>query len=146
MRFLPISLSIRNKKILVVGGGRVALQKLKTLIQYAHEIRVCAPDIIPEMRQMPVSIIDSGYDEKFLADVHLVYACTNDSDLNSKIKANAATRGILCCVADNPDECDFVSPAVYKSGNISVAVSSDGKDVKKAIEIRDKIKSSLSDI
>jgi len=78
-----------------------------------------------------------------MEDAFLVYACTNISGLNRRIKTDGETLGILTNVVDNPGLCDFVSPAIYKHEHITVAVSSNAQEVRRAIAIRDKIKENL---
>jgi uroporphyrin-III C-methyltransferase len=140
MSFLPINLNIRNRKILVVGGGRVAAHKLETLCQYTHAIELCGTRIAPEVRRYPISILERPYGEDLLEGKSLVYACTDSRALNRKIGEDAAKHGILANVADDPEACDFTSPAIFKKDHMSVAVSSDARDVRRAISWRNKIK------
>lgn len=73
----------------------------------------------------------------------LIYACTNIRELNQQIKNDAHQLGRLINVVDKPDECDFVSPAIYRNKNISVAVSSNGQNVYKSIQVRNAIRDFL---
>ncbi len=73
----------------------------------------------------------------------LVYACTNNIEVNRRIKADAEICKILVNVVDNRELSDFISPAVFKQDEMTVAISSNGQNVKKSVEWRDKIKAIL---
>lgn len=145
--YLPINIKVEDRKILIVGGGNVAVHKLKTLLKFvnAHQLYVCADFISDEIKQAGVVCIDSLYSKKQLDDIFLVYACTNDSQVNQQIYDDAHELGILINVADSSSLSDFISPAVYKDGHMSVAVSSQGREVKKSVSWRNKIANYLSD-
>jgi siroheme synthase-like protein len=143
MAFLPICLNLENRKVLIVGGGRIALQKLKTLVKYTADITVCAPQVLPEIRSLGVSVVESPYSSSMLEGVSLVFACTNHRDINRRVHADAAARHLLVCVADDPSHCDFISPAIYKNGEMSVAVSSSGRNVRRSVAWRNAIQELL---
>ena len=140
MIFLPICINITGKKILIVGGGRIASHKLKTLLKYTKNIVIAAPEISNEIRNIDIEIIQKEYSPDFLNNFFLVYACTNNSILNLKIKSDANKLGLLVNICDSPNSCDFTSPAIFKQQNMSVAVSSNAENVKKSIKWRNKIK------
>ncbi len=138
--FLPICINVANVRILVVGGGRVAAQKLNTLIKYSRQITVCAPEICKEIKEMNLRLVEKPYAPEILEGHLLVYACTNNRQLNRKIGQQARQNGALVNVADDPAYCDFISPAVFKKGDFSAAFSSNARDVKKSIRWRNKFK------
>ena len=71
--------------------------------------------------------------------VFLVYACTDDRDVNRKVGEAAREKGIPANVADDPQACDFISPAVYREGDMSVAVTSNAKDARRSVAWRNTI-------
>ena len=143
MSFLPIYLNLEKSQILIVGGGRVALQKLQGLIQFTSAITVCAPRVLKSIKVLPVSVLEQAYSSDLLENASLVYACTNDPDINQQIRIDARLRHILVNVADNPVSGDFISPALCRHKELTVAVSSNGLDVNKAIYWRNRIKTLL---
>ncbi|MDM7998154.1 MAG: bifunctional precorrin-2 dehydrogenase/sirohydrochlorin ferrochelatase [Acidobacteriota bacterium] len=145
MSFLPICLNVANAKIAVIGGGKAAEQKLATLLLYAENVFVCAPEINAAIRAMPVTLLQQVYTEDVLEGVRIAYACTNQKQLNRQIAADARRRNILVCVADDPQECDFISPAIYRKGAMSVAVSSNATDVRRSVAWRNTIANLLDD-
>lgn len=140
MRFLPVGLNIHNKKILMVGGGEVAAHKLAALLKFTKKIYVVAPEILPEIKKSGVVCREKAYERKDLEGFGIVYACTDQRDVNRRVCADARRHGCLVNVADDPSRCDFISPAIYKKGHMTVAVGSDGRAVKKAVAWRDRIR------
>lgn len=143
MTFFPISINITDKKILLIGGGCIAHQKIRFLEQFSSNICVVALAVCDQIKVKGIPFMEKPYEKSDLKDAFLVYACTNIRELNRRIKADAESIGILTNVVDNPDICDFVSPAVYKRDNYTIAVSSNAQNVHNAVIIRNKIKEIL---
>jgi siroheme synthase-like protein len=145
MVFLPICLNITGRRILVVGGGTAAVHKVGSLVRYTDAITVVAPGIDERIVKMGVECVHGEYAPAMLTDYGLVYACTDDRAVNRRIRADAAARGILANAADDPQSSDFVSPAIYRQGVMSVAVSSNATNVKQSIAWRDRIRKVFED-
>ncbi len=141
MNFLPVGINVKNKRIIMIGGGNVALQKLRVLITTSAKIQIYADNVCQEIRAMSnLQWSEQPYEEKLLKGAFLVYACTNDRELNRRIAVEAREQGALVNTADDPANCDFTSLALWTQGNLTVAVSSDAKDTKHAVELRNKIR------
>jgi len=138
--YLPICINVNSKKILIIGGGNVALQKIKLLKKFTNNIVVIAFKVSPEIKNIGCEYYERDYDASCLKGYFLVYACTNNRKLNKEIKTDANKFGLLVNVVDDPELCDFISPAIYKRKEMTVAVSSGGKDVLKSIKWRNEIK------
>jgi len=143
MTFFPINIDISNKQILIIGGGKIALQKAATIKKFTSNITVIAPEICDELMEITNSCFKKKYTTEDLKNTFLVYACTNDRTLNKIIKKEAEEKKILVNVADDRELCAFISPAIYKNNNMTVAVCSNGEDVKKSLTWRKKIKELL---
>jgi siroheme synthase-like protein len=143
MNYLPIYLNITGKSILVIGGGKTALQKVKMLQQFTSDITVTAKEICGEITARGVQTNLSEFTSDILQGFALVYACTDNKELNRQIKNDAEKLGILVNVVDDPWLCDFITPAVYTDKNFSIAVSTSGVAPSGAAEIRDRIRNSL---
>lgn len=140
MNFLPISINVTNKKILLIGGGKVATHKASIIARFITDnVTVISPDFTSEIRQLPFTFIEKNYDKNDLKDFFLVYVCTGDHELNRQIKADAEELGILTSVCDAPLLCDFVSPAIFKQEHLTIAVSSNAQNVYQSIAVRDRI-------
>ncbi|MCD7977836.1 MAG: bifunctional precorrin-2 dehydrogenase/sirohydrochlorin ferrochelatase [Tannerellaceae bacterium] len=139
MNFLPVNISIRNKKILIIGGGKVAFHKATILARFTGEITILAPAWRKDFREWEFTFIRKTYEKKDLQNYHLIYVCTDNRELNQQIKQDANEAGILASVCDAPELCDFTSPAICRKENLTISVATDGKEVKRAIAIRNRI-------
>ncbi len=139
MDFLPISINISNRRILIVGGGKVAAHKAAILYRFTDCATVLAPQIDEKFGELPFLIKKKHYEPRDLDEFQLVYICTDNHELNKQIKEDAEDRGIIASVCDAPALCDFVSPAIYLHHHITIAVGSDAKEVKRSIAIRNRI-------
>ncbi len=139
LQFLPVGINVTGKKIMIIGGGKVALHKATILNRYVDKATVISPVFHEGFSSLPFVCIEKYYAMDDLAGAFLVYICTENEQLNAEIKQECEKRNILASVCDNPVLCDFVSPAIYKNGNITVAVSSNAQDVYQSIDIRNQI-------
>lgn len=142
-RFMPIAVDVSDKKVLLIGGGKVAQHKIDSLKNYANNIIVIGKEVDERIKSAGYTFIEKEYEPADLEGAVLIYACTNIRELNHKIKSDGERLGKLVNVVDKPAECDFVSPAIYRNQYISVAVSSNGQNVYKSIEVRNKIREFL---
>ncbi len=144
MVFLPIAINIEDEQILIIGGGKVAWHKVELLSRYTCHFKVIAPYIDPRIEAREgVEIIRREYQKSDLEGHLIVYAATDNSDLNWQIRNDGREFRAIVNVVDVPKRCDFISPAIYKMDNMSVAVTSNGQDVYGSVALRDKIKKLL---
>ncbi|MFT3992982.1 MAG: bifunctional precorrin-2 dehydrogenase/sirohydrochlorin ferrochelatase [Dysgonomonas sp.] len=139
MQYLPILLNISRKKILIVGGGNVAFLKSRNIRRFTSDITFLALDFNEDIHNPGNTLIMKAYESEDLDLFDIVYACTNNKELNLKIRNDANKRGILVSVCDNPQISDFGSTATCKINNVTISVGTNGTDVKKSIAIRNKI-------
>lgn len=140
MRFMPININIEDKRIVMIGGGRVALHKATILRRYTDRATIVARRFAKGFDDLGgFRLIRKDYDTTDIDGAWLVYICTDDHQLNARIKADCRRLGILASTCDNPSLCDFTSPAVYRHGDMTIAVASDAKDVKRSIAVRNAI-------
>jgi len=143
--FLPISIDISNQKILIIGGGESAFKKLKILKRFDAEIEVLAINVCENIKQSGVKYVERGYEKKLLKGYLMLYSCTNNFELDKQILADGKEMGVLVNIHDNPELCQFVSPAIYKNENITVAIGSNAENVYESIKIRNSIKEYLKE-
>ncbi|WP_321306714.1 bifunctional precorrin-2 dehydrogenase/sirohydrochlorin ferrochelatase [Marinifilum fragile] len=139
-QFLPIAIDITNKKILIIGGGEDAYKKLKILQRSTDLVEVLAPNIISWIKNTGIRYHEQHYDKDVLKNYYLIYSCVDDPVFVQQLIRDCREANVLLNVHDQPDFCEFVSPAIYKQDNISIAVSSNGEDVFKSIKIRNQLK------
>lgn len=145
LQFLPISINVTNKKILLVGGGKVATHKGSIMARFVNQVTVVAPEFTPEIKLLPFTFIEKEYDKGDLEGFFLVYVCTGNHELNAQIKADAETLGILTSVCDAPLLCDFVSPAIHKEGHVTISVGTNGRNAYQSVAIRNQISALIND-
>lgn len=145
MNFLPIGINIEGRRILIIGGGKVGHHKAQILSRFTDKATVIAKEFRQDFSDVPFETVHKEYEPSDLDGAFMVYVCTEDEALNRRIKSDAASRGVLASVCDAPSLCDFISPAIYREGNMTVAVSSDGKDVRRSIRLRNSIKEKIED-
>ena len=138
---LPLNFLTEGKKALVVGGGVGAYKKLKALLSSQMETKLVATEVVEEILalQSPYLKIESRpFVLSDLEGVSLVYAVTSSEELNREIIQEAKKRNILCCLADkNWSEGDVITPAVIRSGDIVISISTGGKSCTEAKAIRE---------
>lgn len=145
LQFLPISINVTNKNILLIGGGKVATHKGSIMARIVSNVTVISPDFTDEIRQLPFTFIEKKYEKTDLEGFFLVYVCTGNHELNTRIKADAEELGILTSVCDAPMLCDFVSPAVHKEGHVTISVGSNAQNVYQSVAIRNQIIQLITD-
>ena len=142
MSAYPIALNGDRLRALVVGGGTVGTRKALALLDAGADVRVVAPAISAELAtletQNRLSVLRAPYAPDALGDATVVIAATSSRDVNSTVAADARERGKLVNVADAPEEGDFHSRAVHRSGDLTIAVSTGGVPGA-AARIRDSI-------
>jgi siroheme synthase-like protein len=111
LRHYPIFLNLKDRPVLVVGAGKVALRKTQGLLEAGARVTVVAPQAEEEFESLPVEIVRRHFRATDLEKVVLVFAATNDRQTNHRIAIAAKGKGILANIADSADECDFIVPA-----------------------------------
>ncbi len=144
--FLPIAIDISESKILVIGGGSSALKKIKILLLAQAIIEVLSDSFSDEILALNVKCLQKAYEPSDLNGYFMLFACTDDEELDKQIAKDGRDAGVLVNVHDKPALCQFVSPAIYRSNNISVAVSSNGENVYETIRLRNIIQEYLENL
>jgi siroheme synthase-like protein len=130
--------------VLVVGGGAVALRRVRNLSDGGFSVTVIAPSILGEIRGLPgVTCFARAFIDTDIADGAsrwaLVLACTGEREVNRRIGEAARAHAIPVVVADSQDESTFFTPATLRDGGLQVAVSTGGADPALAKALREKI-------
>ncbi len=140
MRYYPIQLDVRGRRCLVVGGGRVGTRKAETLQACGAEVVVVSPEATVELSAWAeagrIHWRRRAYDPSDLEGVFLAVGATDDEGLNRRLSADARRRGVLCNIADRPELCDFILPALVQRGDLVIAVSTSGKSPALAKRLR----------
>jgi precorrin-2 dehydrogenase / sirohydrochlorin ferrochelatase len=138
-RYYMACLDIGGRDCLVVGGGSVGLEKARGLLDCGARVTVVAPEVVEELREPPVSVVERRYRSEDLDGRFLVMAATADSEVNRRVSEDAERRSLLCNVADAPDLCSFILPAVHRQDPIAIAVTTSGASPALAQRIRGEV-------
>ncbi len=128
----PIFLRLNAKPVLIVGGGAVALRKAEGLLAAGALVTVVSMDFHAGFASLPaVQRITAAYEPAHLVGAEalrwvLVFAATNNRQVNARIYSDSNALGILCCRCDMPQDGDFIGPAVKRCGPVTLAVGSAG--------------------
>ena len=148
MSDLPISLHGERIKAVIVGGGPVGTRKALALVDAGAQVTVIAPQISEELaeagRLRQLTILREDYDRDRIKGMNLVIAATSSRDVNAQIAIDAQSNGQLVNITDYPDEGNFHTMALHRSGDITIAVSSGGVPGA-ATRIRDAIAERFDD-
>jgi precorrin-2 dehydrogenase / sirohydrochlorin ferrochelatase len=140
MRYYPVCLDIKDRDCLVVGGGQVGTRKVRTLLACGARVSVISREVTEELsrlgRQGQIRIALRDYRTADLASAFLVIGATDDPDLNRRVHQDAEAANRLCNIADQPDLCNFVLPAIVTRGDLIVAVSTSGRSPAFAKHLR----------
>src|SRR5277367_3819771 len=140
MRYIPIFLDVAGRPCAVVGGGEVAARKVESLLEAGAHVTVVSPRLSPSMLAMvehqPVTQIARDYERGDIGGCVLVYAATDDPGLHRELAAEARSLGIPINVADVPELCTFIAPAVVKRGALQIAISTSGASPAFAARLR----------
>jgi precorrin-2 dehydrogenase / sirohydrochlorin ferrochelatase len=142
--FYIACLKLSGRRCLVVGGGDIGLEKVEGLLACDGEVTLIAPDAIEPLRQLA----DEGsirWERRTYAgpadleSVFMVIAATNDTDVNIGVFEDAERRAMLVNVVDVPPLCNFILPAIVRSGPLAIAISTAGASPALAKRIRNEI-------
>lgn len=147
MDYFPIFLSVKQKKVTVIGGGEVACRKVDLLRKAGATITV----ISPKIHNYLASLVNSGhihwkdkcYEKCDLEGSYQVWATTNSPSLNHQVHQDATDLGIWINVVDDKDYCDFITPSMIDRSPIQVAVSSGGASPVLVRYLREKLETQL---
>ena len=143
MRHYPVFLDLKDRPVLVVGAGPIALRKTRGLLDAGARVTVVAPVCLPDFEDLPLRLVRRPFRPSDLAGATLVFAATNDRRVNHRIRLAAKTRGIFANIADSAAECDFIVPARVQRGDVHIAISTGGKSPRISADLRRKLDETL---
>ncbi len=151
-QLFPVFLKLDQLRVLVVGGGNVALEKISALLRNSPQMRITVvagyfrPELVelvadnPRIRLIPRNFIWNDLDNR-----DIVLLTTDNPELHHRIHAAAQARHLLINVADTPDLCDFYLGAVVQKGDLKIGISTNGKSPTFAKRLREYLEEALPD-
>jgi precorrin-2 dehydrogenase / sirohydrochlorin ferrochelatase len=128
--FYIACLKLRGRRCLVVGAGDIGLEKVEGLLACDGDVTLIAPEAGPELTQLAlegsIKWEQRTYEPADLEGTFMVIACTDDTDVNIGIYEDAERRAMLVNIVDVPPLCNFILPAIVRTGPLAIAISTAG--------------------
>jgi len=140
MSFFPSYFNLKDKKILLIGGGYIALEKLEKLVDFTEEIKVITKDVSDDFLKFAnkynISIEQKPYKRGDIDSYDIVIVATNTVDLHKEIYKESRSSRILVNSVDNTAYCDFIFPSYIKQGDLTISISTSGASPAMAKRLR----------
>jgi precorrin-2 dehydrogenase / sirohydrochlorin ferrochelatase len=128
--FYIACLKLTGRRCVVVGGGEIGLEKVEGLLACEGRVVLVAPDAVPDLEQLAaegsIEWIRRDYEPGDLEATFIAIAATDDTDVNIRVYHDAERRAMLVNVVDVPPLCNFILPAIVRTGPLAIAISTAG--------------------
>jgi siroheme synthase-like protein len=148
----PVFIKLEQLRLLIVGGGKVGLEKLQAVLQNspATQVTVVAPDISQSVRELAarhpnILLLERPYHRCDLENADIAIVAVGDRAVSEIVARDAKEAGILVNVADTPDLCDFYLSSVIRKGNLKIAISTNGKSPTIAKRLKEELGGMIPD-
>ena len=139
----PVNLLLAGRPVLVVGGGSVAVEKVRGLLDAGADVTVVAPEVDPALDELDVTVERRPYRPGEAAEYRLVVAATGDPAVNQAVFDDGEVAGVWVNSADDPARCSFTLPARVRRGDLLVTVSTGGRSPALAAWLREQLEEEL---
>jgi siroheme synthase-like protein len=141
-----ICVNLQDEVTCVVGGGKIAARKVESLLEAGAIVHVIAERLSDDLRAMLGEPALAGrlfwqegsYAGSLPAGARIIIACTDNREVNRRVREDCRARGGLCNVVDDPELCDFIVPAIRQVGKIQIAISTGGASPTLAREMAER--------
>ncbi|RPJ55780.1 MAG: siroheme synthase, partial [Acidobacteria bacterium] len=137
----PIVVALSAVPVTVVGAGAVAERKIAALLEGGASVTVVSPEATPSVEAWAaegrLTLKRRPYRAGDLKGARLAYAATSRSEVNRAVRVEAIAEGVWLNVVDQPDLCDFITPAIVRRGDLTIAISTNGRAPALAKQIRE---------
>nr|WP_232816270.1 TSUP family transporter [Chryseobacterium capnotolerans] len=148
----PVFLKLETLSLLIIGGGKIALEKLESVLGNSPEtsIRLVAKEISSEVRALQsqysnIKLYERAYHDDDFNDTDVAIIAVNDIELAAQIRENAHQKNVLVNIADKPELCDFYLGSIVKKGSLKIAISTNGKSPTIAKRLRETFTETIPD-
>jgi precorrin-2 dehydrogenase/sirohydrochlorin ferrochelatase len=143
LKYFPILMDIHGRAVVLVGAGKVAQRKCLSLVKAGADVMVIAPELSSGMKKLAaegkIRHMEREYRRGDLKNATLVFAATDNQDVNKTVAEEAAQLGIPANIADSPEISTFISPSIVSRGDLVISVSTGGKSPVMAQKIRQEL-------
>jgi precorrin-2 dehydrogenase / sirohydrochlorin ferrochelatase len=141
-------LRLEGKKVVVVGGGKVAERKVNGLLSTGARLVVVSPEATDGLKNLAseamLEWLKKPFSKEDIDGASLIFAATNDNELNQYVKASASDQQLVT-IADDPEGSEFHVPSHIRQGRLSIAVSTGGASPTLARKIREQLESQFDE-
>lgn len=149
MGYYPIFVEMQGRRVLLVGGGNVAHEKIGKLVDASANVTVVAPALIEPVRAIVkehgCAWLARPYEPGDVEGYEVVMVATDDGEVNAQVASEARALGIWVNAADDVEHCDFILPSLAKRGRIALAASTGGASPALARWLRERLEEFLDD-
>src|SRR3954454_3443414 len=129
--FYIACLRLKGRRCVVIGGGAIGLEKVEGLLACDAEVTVISPEVVNEVRELASEGSITWEQREYagpqdLEGVFIVIAATDDTDINIRVYEDAERRAMLVNIVDVPPLCNFILPAIVRTGPLAIAISTAG--------------------
>lgn len=149
--YFPLFVDLTEKNIVVIGAGKIAARRVKSLLPFVGKMKVIAPEVSAEISQMAASSQDAlvieqrPFEAADLNGADMVLAISDDKELNTKIGALCREKKIPVNVSHEKELCDFYFPGLVQKDNVVIGVTASGKDHSMARKVTEQIRTMMED-
>jgi len=147
--YYPVYLDLRGRPVVVIGGGTVALGKVRGLLEAGARVTVISPELHPELAELAsrgeLHYLPREYQPGDLEGYVLAFVATDDRSVNAQVAREGKERRVWVNAVDDPPNCDFIMPAIVRKGNITIAISTGGGSPAAARKLREELERMLGD-
>ncbi|MBN2402878.1 MAG: bifunctional precorrin-2 dehydrogenase/sirohydrochlorin ferrochelatase [Spirochaetes bacterium] len=149
MKLYPVFANLKNRLVVIVGGGEVAYRKLNDLLDSGAKIKIIALEIDKNIEDKQknnsdsIEILKREYKSGDLQDAYIAFAATGNPDVNKAVYREAEKKRILMNSADDPENCSFFVPSMTRKGSLIIAVSTSGDSPAMAARLRKTFEKSI---
>ena len=147
MGLLPIALRMDGKLAVVVGGGSVGARKAQGVLDAGGRVKLISPNAVSALEKMAkdgtIQWDKRGFEAADLDGADVAFVATNVREINGSVALRAKELGILCNVADAPEEGDFHSAAIVRRDGLVIGINNVNRNPRRAVKVRAAIKDLL---
>lgn len=148
MAYFPMFVDLKGKKVIVIGGGKVAYRKVAKLLPFEAEITVIAPDICSEIQELfnnnsNLILKNRNFETEDIKNAFLVISATNNNSTNKQIAQICKSQNIPINSVDDIENCTFLFPALVKKESLVIGCSTSGKAPDIAAFVKNTIEQNL---
>lgn len=149
MVYYPVYLDIRGRRCIVIGGGRVAESKVQSLLEAKVQVTIVSPHLSPPLKHLAetnrIAYVARSYQRGDLTGAFLAVSAVNNRAVNEQVWQEAVEREIMVNVVDDLLHCNFITPAIVRRGDLTIAISTGGKAPALAARLRQQLEVAIGD-